>query len=110
SFSIEQPESRGTCRPSGAREWARYARNSLILRACAHSPWRPPCLRYTWIGADLERSRACGSPSPERVRWWNQRAHLAARSLRRHPRIRSTRHALQRRAGRLAAARAPRTP
>lgn len=110
SFSIDQPEDRRACRPRGAREWARYARNALILRASAHSPWRPRCLRHTWIGADLERSQPWRGASLERSRLWNQRAHVAAHRLRRYPRIRSTGHALQRRAERLVAARTARTP
>jgi hypothetical protein len=35
--------------PRGALESVRYVRNALALRALALSPWRPRCLRRTWI-------------------------------------------------------------
>ncbi len=35
--------------PSGLVESARYVRNALTLRALALSPWRPACLRQTWL-------------------------------------------------------------
>lgn len=35
--------------PSGPLELARYARNALMLRALSASPWRPACLRRTWL-------------------------------------------------------------
>jgi hypothetical protein len=56
SFSIEQEPSPGALRPRGLLEWVRYARNALILRVSRCSPWRPHCLRYTWIEARLLRS------------------------------------------------------
>jgi hypothetical protein len=36
-------------RPRGVAESVRYVRNALTLRALATSPWRPRCLRHTWI-------------------------------------------------------------
>jgi hypothetical protein len=50
SLSIEQPPNGATCRPRGMTEWARYLRNAAILRLSGRSPWRPVCLRHTWIG------------------------------------------------------------
>jgi hypothetical protein len=50
SYAIDQPARPGACRPDGGREWARYVRNAAILRAVRHSPWRPRCLRHSWIG------------------------------------------------------------
>ncbi len=35
--------------PRGLAETARYVRNALTLRALAVAPWRPRCLRRTWI-------------------------------------------------------------
>jgi hypothetical protein len=35
--------------PSGTLETLRYVRNALTLRAIAASPWRPRCLRHSWI-------------------------------------------------------------
>jgi hypothetical protein len=35
--------------PRGLRETVRYVRNALTLRALAVAPWRPRCLRRTWI-------------------------------------------------------------
>jgi hypothetical protein len=35
--------------PRGLGETARYVRNALTLRAFAVVPWRPRCLRRTWI-------------------------------------------------------------
>jgi hypothetical protein len=35
--------------PSGALETIRYVLNALTLRALRHSPWRPACLRHTWL-------------------------------------------------------------
>lgn len=37
--------------PRGALELARYVRNALTLRAIAASPWRPRCLRHSWVTA-----------------------------------------------------------
>jgi hypothetical protein len=35
--------------PSGVRETLRYMRNSLALVWLRASPWRPHCLRHTWL-------------------------------------------------------------
>jgi hypothetical protein len=35
--------------PSGVAEAVRYARNGLILRLLGVSPWRPRCLRGSWL-------------------------------------------------------------
>jgi hypothetical protein len=35
--------------PRGVTEAARYARNALFLRALRASPWRPRCVRNTWL-------------------------------------------------------------
>ena len=35
--------------PRGPAETARFLRNALTLRALAFAPWRPRCLRRTWI-------------------------------------------------------------
>jgi hypothetical protein len=35
--------------PSGPLETARYLRNALALKALGASPWRPSCLRHTWL-------------------------------------------------------------
>jgi hypothetical protein len=35
--------------PRGPLETLRYVRNAAILRAMHVSPWRPACLRHTWI-------------------------------------------------------------
>jgi hypothetical protein len=35
--------------PSGARELARYVRNQLVLQALRVSPWRPACVRHTYL-------------------------------------------------------------
>ena len=35
--------------PSGPLETARYLRNALALKALGASPWRPACLRHSWL-------------------------------------------------------------
>jgi len=35
--------------PSGPRESLRYVRNNIALVALRASPWRPRCLRHTWL-------------------------------------------------------------
>lgn len=49
SYVIDAPAGHSSYPPVGVRETARYARNALALRAIAASPWRPRCLRHTWI-------------------------------------------------------------
>ncbi len=53
SYSIDQPASAGRRPPRGVRERVRYARNGAILRLLRYSPWRPRCLRHTWIGGPV---------------------------------------------------------
>jgi hypothetical protein len=35
--------------PIGLRERSRYVRNAFALRVLGASPWRPPCLKHTWV-------------------------------------------------------------
>jgi len=49
TYVIDAPAGHSSYPPVGLGETVRYARNALTLRALALSPWRPRCLRHTWI-------------------------------------------------------------
>jgi hypothetical protein len=49
TYVTDSPAGGSAYPPSGALESARYVRNALTLRALALSPWRPACLRETWL-------------------------------------------------------------
>jgi hypothetical protein len=49
SYVIDAPTGGSSYPPSGALEAARYLRNAVTLRALAASPWRPACLRHSWL-------------------------------------------------------------
>jgi hypothetical protein len=48
-YMTDAPSGRSSYPPAGVRETVRYVRNGLALRALAASPWRPRCLRQTWL-------------------------------------------------------------
>src|ERR1700730_13161222 len=49
AYVTNAPAGRSSYRPEGAAETARYVRNALAIRLLRHSPWRPTCLRHTWL-------------------------------------------------------------
>ena len=49
SYATESPRGRSSYPPSGLAERWRYVRNGMTLRALRASPWRPRCLRSTWL-------------------------------------------------------------
>ncbi len=63
SYSIDQPASAVRRPPRGVRERVRYARNGAILRLLCHSPWRPRCLRHTWIGRSAPSVSPAANPA-----------------------------------------------
>jgi hypothetical protein len=49
TYAIDSSAGASSYAPSGVRETLRYARNSLALLVLRVSPWRPRCLRHTWL-------------------------------------------------------------
>jgi hypothetical protein len=49
TYTIDAPAGRSVYPPSGPVETARLVRNAIALRALRLSPWRPACLRHTWL-------------------------------------------------------------
>jgi hypothetical protein len=49
AYVTDSPAGGSSYPPSGALETARYAINAVTLRALRVSPWRPACLRHTWL-------------------------------------------------------------
>ncbi len=49
TYAIEGEEGGSSYPAHGAREKARRARNAAVLRALSLSPWRPRCLRHSWV-------------------------------------------------------------
>ena len=49
TYLTDASEGSSSYPPSGALETVRYVRNALTLRALGLSPWRPRCLRHTWL-------------------------------------------------------------
>ncbi|MGH2864935.1 MAG: hypothetical protein ACRDJX_06760 [Solirubrobacteraceae bacterium] len=49
SYTTAAPAGRSSYAPRGPLEAARYARNAIALRALHALPWRPACLRHTWV-------------------------------------------------------------
>jgi hypothetical protein len=49
TYSTETPHGRSSYPPSGVAERSRYLRNALVVRGLRASPWRPACLRHTWL-------------------------------------------------------------
>jgi hypothetical protein len=49
TYTIDAPAGHSSYPPSGIIETVRYARNALTLRILAASPWRPRCLRHSWL-------------------------------------------------------------
>jgi hypothetical protein len=49
TYAIDTDGGGSSYPPSGALETLRYARNALTLRAIAATPWRPRCLRHSWV-------------------------------------------------------------
>jgi hypothetical protein len=49
AYAIADDDGGSSYPPRGALETLRYVRNGLALRAIAASPWRPRCLRRSWI-------------------------------------------------------------
>ena len=49
SYLTDSPAGHSAYPPSGAAERLRYVCNALTLRAMRVSPWRPACLRHTWL-------------------------------------------------------------
>jgi len=49
TYVIDSSAGSSSYPPDGVRETVRYARNSLALVALRASPWRPRCLKHTWL-------------------------------------------------------------
>jgi hypothetical protein len=49
TYLIDTPDGSSSYPPRGLRETGRYVRNAVALRLLAASPWRPTCLRHTWL-------------------------------------------------------------
>jgi hypothetical protein len=49
TYETDAPGGRSSYPPKGIAETVRYARNALALRALSASPWRPRCLRRSWV-------------------------------------------------------------
>lgn len=49
TYLIDSSQGQSRYPPHGLAETARYVRNAAVLRAMHVSPWRPACLRHTWI-------------------------------------------------------------
>ncbi len=49
SYVTDAPAGGSSYPPSGVGETLRYVVNSATLRALSLSPWRPACLRHTWL-------------------------------------------------------------
>ncbi len=49
SYVTDSPAGGSSYPPTGLRETGRYVRNAVALRALRASPWRPSCLRHTWL-------------------------------------------------------------
>ncbi len=49
SYVTDAPAGGSSYPPSGVGETLRYVANSATLRALSRSPWRPACLRNTWL-------------------------------------------------------------
>jgi hypothetical protein len=49
TYLIDAPDGSSSYPPRGFRESSRYVRNAVALRLLAASPWRPACLRQTWL-------------------------------------------------------------
>ncbi len=49
SYLTSSPAGGSSYRPAGPLEAVRYVRNALVVRALRASPWRPRCLRNTWL-------------------------------------------------------------
>jgi hypothetical protein len=49
TYVTDNAEGVSTYTPAGAAEALRYARNAALIRAVRVSPWRPRCLRHTWL-------------------------------------------------------------
>jgi hypothetical protein len=49
TYAIDSSAGSSSYAPRGVRETVRYVRNSLVLVALRASPWRPRCLRHTWL-------------------------------------------------------------
>ncbi|HXN39461.1 MAG TPA: hypothetical protein VN892_15600 [Solirubrobacteraceae bacterium] len=49
TYETDAPSGRSSYPPKGMLEAVRYARNALALRALSASPWRPRCLRRSWV-------------------------------------------------------------
>jgi hypothetical protein len=49
SYVTDAPAGGSSYPPSGVRETLRYVVNAATLRALSMSPWRPACLRHTWL-------------------------------------------------------------
>ena len=49
TYLTDQDEGSSAYPPSGLAETGRYLINGLAIRALRASPWRPACLRHTWL-------------------------------------------------------------
>jgi hypothetical protein len=49
TYETEAPGGNSSYPPEGIGEAVRHTRNALVLRAASTSPWRPRCLRHTWL-------------------------------------------------------------
>lgn len=49
SYATDAPSGGSSYPPGGVRETARFMRNAIALRALGISPWRPRCMRHTWL-------------------------------------------------------------
>jgi hypothetical protein len=49
TYVTESPQGDSSYPPAGLAERSRYVRNALVVRGLRASPWRPRCLRHTWL-------------------------------------------------------------
>jgi hypothetical protein len=49
SYATESPAGQSSYPPHGLLETVRYARNAATLRTFRALPWRPTCLRHSWL-------------------------------------------------------------
>lgn len=48
-YATDSQQGQSSYPPQGLAETARYVRNAAILRTLAHLPWRPACMRHSWL-------------------------------------------------------------
>jgi len=49
TYATESPQGRSSYPPRGLAEAVRYVRNAVAVRTLRRLPWRPACLRHSWL-------------------------------------------------------------